>query len=332
MDLTAMTQQVLSAICAFDVDAGGTVHRVSDLWPATEPSTAGGYRWLHLDMKDAALAAWGHAHLPKAVFDALTEPQTRPRCDAMEGGMILTLRGVNTNPGAKAEDMVSLRLWVREDRIITVRARRLMAVTTLRHRMEAGQPPATPIVLLCDLVRDLTDRIETVSLDLEEQVDMAEDALFSDGSDRETVDDKSRANVRQRIIKLRRFVGPQREALARIAAFDAPFVDARTRMLLRETTNRATRTVEELDANRDRLAVVQEHRDAQTAMLLGRNSYVLSIVAAIFLPLGFLTGLFGVNLAGMPGAQSVWAFGALCGGSVAVGIVLFVVFRWTKWL
>ncbi len=36
--------------------------------------------------------------------------------------------------------------------------------------------------------------------------------------------------------------------------------------------------------------------------------YLLSVITAIFLPLGFLTGLFGINLGGMPGAEYKWGF------------------------
>jgi zinc transporter len=42
---------------------------------------------------------------------------------------------------------------------------------------------------------------------------------------------------------------------------------------------------------------------------MNRTMYILSIVASIFLPLGFLTGLFGINIGGMPGTESSAAFG-----------------------
>ena len=41
---------------------------------------------------------------------------------------------------------------------------------------------------------------------------------------------------------------------------------------------------------------------------LNSRMYVLSIVAAMFLPLGFLTGLVGINLGGIPGSESPFGF------------------------
>jgi zinc transporter len=66
-------------------------------------------------------------------------------------------------------------------------------------------------------------------------------------------------------------------------------------------------------------------------MRLERNGYRLSVVAAIFLPLGFLTGLFGVNVGGMPGVQSGHAFLLLCIGMAVIGVVSAAVMRWLRW-
>ncbi|NCC51248.1 MAG: hypothetical protein EOM20_08540 [Spartobacteria bacterium] len=39
-----------------------------------------------------------------------------------------------------------------------------------------------------------------------------------------------------------------------------------------------------------------------------KRMYILSLVAALFMPLGFLTGLLGINVAGIPGAENPYAF------------------------
>ena len=91
-------------------------------------------------------------------------------------------------------------------------------------------------------------------------------------------------------------------------------------------------TVEELDSLQGRLTAINDHHSAQAAEAQNRNSYILSIVAAIFLPLGFITGLFGVNVAGMPGTDAAWAFAGLCLVSVVIGAALYGAFRWRGWL
>ena len=313
-----------SPLAAFDITPGGAATAVD----ITAPRTAKTWRWVHLDFADPHLADWLHAQIDPLIANALIAAETRPRADVIGDGMIVMLRGVNLNPGADPFDMVALRMWITHDTIISVRKRKLKAVEALRLGALAGKAPGSPPAFLAALADALAHRIEAISLKLEDDVD----ALEEHSLDTKVDISNDCLPLRQSIIKLRRFVGPQREALEDLALNadgHLPHADA---VRIREVANRTARTVEALDASRDRLSAIQDHLDGQTAMKLGRNSYVLSVMAAIFLPLGFLTGLFGVNVAGMPGTETIWAFAALTALSTVIGIVLFAVFRWRGWL
>lgn len=308
-------------IAAFNVTEGGQTEPVSDVAPEN------GWRWHHFDLQDAGLSDWLATQVEPLVASALLAPETRPRVDRIGKGLIVTLRGVNLNAGADPEDMVSLRLWVTKDRIISVRKRRLMALDALRVGAENGDAPANTGAFLAKLVDGLAHRIDAVALEFEDKVDALEERSLTI----EPITSRECLELRQIIIKLRRFIGPQREALEDLA-LDTGIIPATQSLHIRETANRTARTVEALDAARERLAAIQEHLDAQVAMKLGRNSYVLSVMAAIFLPLGFLTGLFGVNVAGMPGTEAIWAFWGLCIISAVIGLALYLAFRWRGWL
>lgn len=119
--------------------------------------------------------------------------------------------------------------------------------------------------------------------------------------------------------------------MARLASLDTPLIGAAERYGLRGTSLRTTRVVEELDGVRERLMSLRAHLDSIHAARIGRNGYVLSVVAAIFLPLGFLTGLFGVNLGGIPGASSPGGFFLLSAALVLIGVALWGLFRWRRW-
>jgi len=60
--------------------------------------------------------------------------------------------------------------------------------------------------------------------------------------------------------------------------------------------------------------------------------YVLSVVAAIFLPLTFVTGLLGMNVGGLPGLESPVGFAWSIVIMIVTGICLALFFRWKKWL
>jgi zinc transporter len=104
------------------------------------------------------------------------------------------------------------------------------------------------------------------------------------------------------------------------------------RMRLRETGDRTTRYVEDLDAIRERAAVTQEELNHRMAEQMNKTMYILSIVTGIFLPLGLLTGLFGINIGGMPGVGNHWAFAIFCAvlAVIACGLIWF--FKRKKWM
>ncbi|CAN0583907.1 unnamed protein product, partial [Ectocarpus sp. 12 AP-2014] len=246
----------------------------------------------------------------------------------LEGGLFVTLRGVNLNPGANSDDMVSIRLWATEHLIVSARVRKIWAVDAMRQEMESGHGPASAPMFLAQLCNGLTKRIEKVSLDLVERTDELEEESLIATRDAAA----SLATIRQSVIKLRRFVRPQNEAMSDLASGTLWPLGEDSANHLRETSNRTTRIVEELDATSDRLQALQDHADMLHSSTLGRNSYVLSVVAAIFLPLGFLTGLFGINVGGMPGVENAFGFWAVTVSSAVLGVVLYLVFRFLKWL
>lgn len=313
----------LTPIAAFDITADGRA-----LPPRGDAPPPDGWRWLHLELSDPALPDWAAANMPPVAATALLQAQTRPRCDVHEEGLIINLRAINLNPGQQSDDMVSLRLWVTTSLVVTVRKRKVYALDNLRGAATNGTAPATTGDFVERLAKELTDDLETVSLALEDDTDALEEAIF----EREDIEAEGLATTRRVVIRLRRHIGPQRDALQQLARLEGSPINRHARRNIAETTNRVMRSVEELDAVSARLAALQDHVNTAHAARMGRNGYLLGVVAAIFLPLGFLTGLFGVNVAGMPGTASPWAFAVLTLAMVGIGIGLYLLFRLLRWL
>jgi zinc transporter len=81
-------------------------------WPTLEQGVAADDRlWVHLDRNGEKSEDWLRmkSGLGQLQADALLADETRPRVAFMHEGILMTLRGVNLNPGADPEDMVSLR-------------------------------------------------------------------------------------------------------------------------------------------------------------------------------------------------------------------------------
>ena len=305
---------------------GGAVPVSPDVWRSSDATV-----WVALDYSQPSHRDWltQFSALDPLVIEALLAEDTRPRSTVIHQGLLIALRGVNLNPGADPEDMVSVRIWIDENRIVTARRRELLSVNDIMHELEVGEGPATPADFLTRLADRLVWRMTDTIEQMEDKAAELEESMLDGGQSSLRFD---LASLRRQAITLRRYLSPQRDALSRLVTEKVEWIDEIHRMRLRETTDSLIRHMEDLDAVRERAAVSQEELLSRLSEQLNQRMYVLSIVAAVFLPLGFLTGLLGINVGGIPGAanpQAFWIFSALL--LIAVAMQLLV-FRWKKWL
>lgn len=283
-----------------------------------------GWRWTHMQRSPEAEAALiEDPQIPEPLAYALVEKDTIPRATQVEGGTLLFLRGVNLRPGEEPEDMVSIRLWVSAARVVSTEVRRLAQTDDMIAEFAAGDAPATPGAFVLTLVERLRAAAEPVLDELEDRVAGMETAIARPER-RFPRSERSRlAALRQDIILLHRYIAPQGVALEALAR-------ARPGWLaephaLREEAEAFRRITADLDALRQRAQLVAEEITLVATERTNDIILTLSMVAVVFLPLTFLTGLLGVNLAGIPQAEEPWVFWAFC--ALLLGVGLF-----TLWL
>ncbi|NNF98622.1 MAG: zinc transporter ZntB [Desulfobacteraceae bacterium] len=290
-----------------------------------------GLIWIHIDFSDDYAMEWLHkkSGLSEVVCEALVEEGTRPRINTTPDGTLIILRGVNCNPGADPDDMVGLRMLLSDRRIITMRQRRIMAVDDVRRTVETGDGPVSVGDFFVMVAERIVNRTGDVIVDIDDRVDEIEDSVLTG----ETADLRPKlADLRRQSISLRRYIAPQRDMLSRMLVEKVAFVDDRDRMLLKEIAERTARYVEDIDAARERAGITQEELNNRLSEQMNKAMYLLSIVAAIFLPLGLITGLLGINVGGIPGTENHLAFVFVTLGLVIVALALVAVFRRIKWL
>jgi zinc transporter len=290
-----------------------------------------GLLWIHLDLKVHQTRAWleNKSGLSRITMEALLDQGTRPRNVDSEDGLLLILRGVNCNPGNDPEDMVAIRMLFTKHRIITTRYRRVMAIQDVDKAIEVNKGPRSAADFLVMVAERIADRMGDIITELDDSVDELEDMVLA----AETHALRSKlSELRRKAIGLRRYIAPQRDVIFRLIQERAPLLDDGHRARLREVAERTARFVEDVDAARDRASITQEELNNKLSEQMNTAMYTLSIVAAIFLPLGLLTGLLGINVGGIPGAEYKWAFALVVAILIAVAVGLLVWFRKIKWL
>ena len=286
--------------------------------------------WLHLQADHPETDPWIDRHLEwldPTIRDALTEPQTRPRALRIGQGLLVNMRGINFNEGEDPEDMISVRLYIDAKRIVSMSRFRLRSVEALAQSLSDGRGPTSAGALLADLIERLTDHVEVQVQSLEERADRLEDASIADpeGAHREEVSDH-----RLELTELRRYMGPQREAIRGIARSGVDWLAEADIRKIEEQLDQVTRVGETLEATREQLQAIRDEIEGTRAERLNKNLYVLSVISAVFLPLTFLSGLMGINIAGMPGINWEPAFWVFTAGLVVVTVVALVILRWFR--
>ena len=315
---------------AFVLDGKGGARRLD--WSQIEAWTpAEGDLWLALDYSFPDVMAWleSRSGIDPLAREALTHGDPRPRAVPHDDNLMLIVRGINQNLDATPEDMISIRAWVEPHRVITMRHRISRSLESLAADVQRGKGPRDAADVTTMLVERIVEHVATRVDNLGDEISAAEERIIMEtrGELRAQL-----ADYRRRSIALRRFLAPQREALTKLATISLSWLDEAHRDRIAESADRMMRTVEELDAARDRAAVTQEELSSRQAEMTNQRLYVLSMITAVFLPLGFVCSLLGVNVGGVPFQKDSWAFWALCAiFATGVGLQLYL-FRKKGWL
>ena len=212
--------------------------------------------------------------------------------------------------------------------LITTRSHPLTAVDKLRLDIRDGFHPATTGELIGALIDHLAESFHKVIEEMVEGLDEIEDAILAGISN----DLRSQlGDLRRQVVSLRRQLLPQRRALSRLLSQPPSWWSADDLHDLREAGERFSSVAEDLGAAEDRAKVLQDEFSAKLAEEANRNLFRLSIVTLIFLPMTLVTGIFGMNVAGLPGtheAMSFWWVMVLMVASAGATLLLLKVKHW----
>ncbi len=305
-------------ISAYHFDGHGNARAIGwDDLPALEH--AGGFTWIHLQQNASYTREWliRDSRLDPVIVEGLLARQSRPRCTEFIDGLLLDLRGVNLDPTCE-EEMAPLHIWVEANRMVSTRLYRIKATRDIREQLAAGHAPASMGGLLARLTHRLIERVEPAITTIDDEMDLLENDMVEDRS----AATRARLNgLRRRAVALHRYVGPQQMALARLAGQRVLDMDEHARGRLRDVADDASRSVADLDVIRERGKLIHEEMEARVNDRMQSNMYLLSMVSVVFLPLTLLTGLLGINVAGIPAAENPHAFWSVCLILLLLGIV-----------
>lgn len=285
--------------------------------------------WLHVDLSAPDTVEWLESFpgLDPHALDILTEDEVRSRTIIHNNYLYVCLRSMNLNQNQDEEDMVSIRVLIQNNLIISSRKRELRILTDICQEIEMGEGPTCPIELLSAFLTQINTVISNHINELEDSVDEAEENYLVSLSE---VNRDEISNLRKKILILKRHLSPQKEALKLLYASNSKLL-ANDKHLFQDHLDTHLRLLDTLDLTRERCSLLQERISNKLSEQLNKKMYLFSLITAVFLPISSIASIFGMNLGGIPGSDNIWGFSIACVSLFGTSGALIIYLKLKKW-
>lgn len=261
-----------------------------------------------------------------AVRDAVTDADL-PKVDDFGDHLLAVFHGLR-------EDLVGtyeIHCFLTDRQLVTISDRQSPSLDAIWTRMgqEDVAASTSPDLLLATMADALSRRLMGVLDAFDDRIEeLIARALVADG---DVLEDLSA--VRADIARVRRVVHPQREALDVLRRQSTPLIGDAGRRKFSDVFDVASRAASGLDEARSALAETLDAYRGAEARAATEVTKVLTVYAAIMLPLSLVAGFFGMNFTNLPFAASRWGWVVATGIMTliaAVSMGMFISLGWVR--
>jgi len=297
-------------------------------------ATGEGLLWIDVEdvaSEDAELLGNVFCFHPLAVADCVSRNIHPPKIDDFEDYLFIVVHGINYNIESDVEETTELALFLGKNYVVTCHYVPLRAVASVLNRVRANARPMRrgAEFLAHDLIDALVDNIMPTVEEMDEKCTQLETEALHDPK-RQTL--TSIMRLKRSIVALNRVILPQREILNGLSRGDYPLISDRSQIYYRNIYDHLVRIEMLTQGLRDMADSVLSTYLSSVSNRMNEVMKVLSIVAAIFLPLALLAGIYGMNFANMPELHWRHGYIAVLGAMIIISVSLVIHFRRKKWL
>jgi zinc transporter len=276
-------------------------------WLAMAADSDPGFVWLHFNLAHAGAEKWikQYLTLSEPFYEALHTGSRSTRIEQVEGKLIAVINDVLYKFSFDAAEVSTLWLSVDSRALISVRRHPLRSIDQLRASVRAGESFRSTLELLVHLFRNQGDVLVQIVRDITTRVDSIEDLMLTGRSDPKRVDLSA---LRRVLVKLRRVLAPEPAALFRLLHHPPPWIAEADVLELRQATEEFSAVLSDMTALQERIKLLQEEIAAQINEQTNHSLFTLTTVTVLALPINMVAGLLGMNVGGVPLAQSEHGF------------------------
>jgi len=138
--------------------------------------------------------------------------------------------------------------------------------------------------------------------------------------------------LKREMIYLRKSVWPLREVINTLLRYESKIFKKTTMIYLRDLYDHTIQVIDTIETYRDMISGMLDIYMSSVSNKMNEVMKVLTIFAAIFIPLTFVAGIYGMNFHYMPELLIPWAYPVVLFGMLLIGIILLLYFKHKKWI
>ncbi len=291
---------------------------------------AADYLWIHVNLSTEPGRQWllKQSSLPPQLGTTFLDHNLEHGARAVGSGCLLALVDRRQGFDDDSVELGELRIWIEPTRVITGRWHPLSATDQMRFRCDVGEAPHTTAGFVQDLFETIVNDMESISHRARLSLDRLEDEILDD----EIEGVAGRLGViRRGSIQMRRRVQPLRHLVARLRDVLPAWVMAEDRQDFGALIVRLDRHLVELHEIQEQCRLLADESQARYNERNSRNIYIISILTAVMMPLNIITGIFGMNVAGLPGIDDPGGFGWVMVSMALTAVAVVAIFKMKRW-
>jgi zinc transporter len=293
-------------ICGFEFSSAGPAREVRRPAIAEAFARTEGVTWFHFNLNDARTQRWlVHSDLiPETLREAIESHDPRCRIEPSPGGLVVVISDLTFEHESDPSEVAALWAYATERLVISARTHPLKAADDLRSAVRNGLQAETGFELVAQLFELRAAALRKVVDGLAEQADDIEDQVLRG---RITEQRELLGQIRRTCSRLRRNFTPERTLLQKLVGRPHAWLEEQAAEWLRSVAEELAFVLDDVSGLQERAKLLQEEFAARVAEDTSRKLNALTGLTAVFLPMTLITGIFGMNIAGLPGTPDVGA-------------------------
>jgi magnesium transporter len=261
-----------------------------------------------------------------AVEDCLMEEEQRPKLEIYENQYFLVINSIRFDD--EEIFLRALNMFLGRHYLITVTRQKINELRSVKPILWE-QEVNTADRFLYHLVDIVVDNYLTVGDRIEARIEsLEEDILMHTKKSHLT----EIIGLRSEILWLKKVLGPQRELIATLNKKDLRLIDNELQKYFGDIHENAVKIYETFETYRDLMANLREAYQSSLANRANEIMRVFTALTTIFMPLTFITGIYGMNFDYIPGMHFDLGSVILIGCMAVIGFGMFYFFRKKDWL